>query len=241
MFLPLIELFSFDLRVLSLPIAWSRRCHSEGQWSALAVSCCTVLDLVTDDNDLGGRHASAISINAAYRLMMYTTWRATHPAWSLPVDPYLSPILTHRGERTSILMCKRPGCRPTEVRARVPPPADGSGPATVRGRSEPQLGMHRGACEVSFFAPILPIGYWHGKGYRLGNLPAGLARAEGPGCSSESESIKSMTIDALLWTDSRARLLRCTRVPPLSASGLQDPYLLLSYKDTQSFARQMTA
>ena len=90
-------------------------------------------------------------------------------------------------------------------------------------------------------ARIWSIGYWHGKGYRLGNLPAGLARAEGPGCSSESESIKSMTIDALLWTDSRARLLRCTRVPPLSASGLQDPYLLLSYKDTQSFARQMTA
>ena len=57
-------------------------------------------------------------------------------------------------------------------------------------------------------------------------LPAGLARAEGPGCSSESESIKSMTIDALLWTDSRARLLRCIttqapRVSPLTASGLQ--------------------
>ena len=172
MFLPLIELFSFDLRVLSLPIAWSRRCHSEGQWSALAVSCCTVLDLVTDDNDLGGRHASAISINAAYRLMMYTTWRATHPAWSLPVDPYLSPILTHRGERTSILMCKRPGCRPTEVRARVPPPADGSGPATVRGLSEPRLGMHRRGAKAS----IPPRSYMHkivaGKGLTLsGSAP----------------------------------------------------------------------
>ena len=87
----------------------------------------------------------------------YTTWLATHPAWSLPVDPYLSPILTHRGERTSILMCKRPGCRPTEVRARVPPPADGSGPATVRGRPEPRFGMHRGGAKASI-PPRSPTG-----------------------------------------------------------------------------------
>ena len=31
----------------------------------------------------------------------------------------------------------------------MPPPADGSGPATVRGRSEPRLGMHRGGAKAS--------------------------------------------------------------------------------------------
>ena len=107
------------------------------------------LEAVVSDADAAPKHRRGLGRRLYHTACRYSTWRATHPAWSLPEDPYLSPILTHRGERTSILMCKRPGCRPTEVRARVPPPADGSGPATARGRSDPRLGLHRGGAKAS--------------------------------------------------------------------------------------------